>query len=208
MNCTATFSFPHRTRQRGVVLIVALLVMVVTILAAVALIRTVDVATLISGNLAYRQAAVQAADSGVEAARNWVMTQPLDNLNTPQGTSYYATWDGGIAGPIMAFNPATFDWTDNSTIVTDVPDTSTTVQWVVHRMCQDVGDPAAPNTNCFTSKTITTGGNSNRIKEPGDFLCNPAGTNLCGNAVNPFYRISVRVTGPRGTVSYAQAVIY
>ena len=210
MNRPTAFSRTSRTRQRGVVLIIALLVMVVTILAAVALVRTVDVATLVSGNLAYRQAAVQAADSGVEAARAYLMSLPIDNLNTPQLPAYFATWDGGITTTIKAFDPATFDWKDSSATVTDVPDTSVTVQYVVHRMCQNTGNPADPNTYCFTSQTVTTGGSSNRIKEPGDLPCfDPnTGKNLCGIAANPFYRISVKVSGPRGTVSYAQAVIY
>src|SRR5262249_17347120 len=163
--------------------------MVVTILAAVALIRTVDVATLVSGNLAYRQATVQAADSGVEAARNWLMGQNIADLNAsgtdPATGAYYATLDGGIAAPPQGFNPATFDWTDNSTVVTDVPDAATTVRWVVHRMCQNVGDPVTAN--CFTSKSVTTGGNSNRVREPGDLPCfDPnTGANLCGIAANP-----------------------
>ena len=207
MNKTTALSLPRRARQRGVVLIIALLVMVVTILAAVALVRTVDIATLVSGNLAYRQAAVQAADSGVEAARNFLMTQSVDDLWNPLPPSYFATWDGGLSAPVKGFNPATFNWTA-STLVTDVPDTSTQVRWVVHRMCQNVGNP--DTANCYTSKTITTGGNSNRVKEPGDLPCfDPnTGANLCTSAANAFYRISVMVTGPRGTVSYAQAVVY
>ena len=209
MNPRAALSFRPRSHQRGVVLIIALLVMVVTILAAVALVRTVDVATLVSGNLAYRQAAVQAADSGVEAARAYLMGLPVADLNADIVPAYFSTWAGGIAPPIKGFNPAAFAWTDaDSTAVTDVPDTSTQVRYVVHRMCQNPGDPVVAN--CYTSKSITTGGNSNRIKEPGDLPCfDPnTGANLCGIAANPFYRISVRVTGPRGTVSYAQAVIY
>ena len=56
---------------------------------------------------------------------------------------------------------------------------------------------------------VTAEGISNRIKEPGDLPCfNPnTGANLCTPA-NPFYRITVMVSGPRGTATYAQAVIY
>jgi Tfp pilus assembly protein PilX len=74
------------------VLIVALLVLVATILAAIALVRSVDVATLISGNLAFRQTGVQAADSGVEVARNFLWRPPMRSGTHP-GEAYFATWD-------------------------------------------------------------------------------------------------------------------
>ena len=218
MNRRSFSSLPGRARERGMVLIVTLLVLVVTILAAVALTRSVDVATLVSGNLAFRQAAVQAADAGVENALNWLQTQAtadITSLNGNQGsggnTYYYATWSGGIATAILAFNPATFVWTGNSNPLTADPDTGNQVFWVVHRMCQNVGDPSLTTTNCYSAQTVTTGGSSNRVKEPGDLPCfdpNNPGKNLCGVAANPYYRISVRVLGPRGTVSYAQAVVY
>ena len=53
--------------QQGVVSFIALVALVVMSLAAVALIRSVDTATLIAGNLAFKQAATASADAGVES---------------------------------------------------------------------------------------------------------------------------------------------
>jgi type IV pilus assembly protein PilX len=202
-------SFRHRARQRGAVLIVVLLVMVATFLAAIALVRSVDVATLISGNLAFRQTGMQAADSGVEVARKWLMTRPLDDLkNSIPTEAYFATWDGGVTTTIKVFDPKTFDWGASSkALVTD--EAGNTVNYVMHRMCQNIGEPGLVNTNCFTAQGSSAEGTSNRIKEPGDLPCfnSDTGENLCAGD-NPYYRITVRVTGPRGTVTYAQAVIY
>ena len=209
MNRRLASSFRHPTRQRGVVLIVALLVLVATILAAVALVRSVDVATLVSGNLAFRQAGVQAADSGVELARNWLMSVPIADLDVPAPTfGYYATSNTDPTKPFDPFAPGVWSaGTTSRALPTDAV-TGNTVEYVVHRMCQDVGDPA--NANCFTAHSVATGGTSMRIREPGDLPCfDPhTGANLCGVAVNPYYRITVKVTGPRNTVTYAQAVIY
>jgi Tfp pilus assembly protein PilX len=192
------------------VLIVALLVLVATILAAIALVRSVDVATLISGNLAFRQAGMQAADNGVEVARNWLMNQTSIALqNVIPADKYFATWDGGITTASKVFDPKTFDWENSSKALPKDSQTGNTVQYVMHRMCQNTGDPALVITNCFTARGAKAEGVSNRIKEPGDFACfNPdTGENYCAGD-NPYYRITVKVTGPRGTVTYAQAVIY
>jgi hypothetical protein len=207
LNRRSTSSFRHRVRERGVVLIVALIVMVATILAAIALVSSVDVATMISGNLAFRQAGVQAADSGVEVARRWLMARPFDDLSGNVPPSYFATWDGGVTTTVKVFDPSTFEWSTKSTSLT--PDAAgNTVAYVVHRMCANVGDPGIAN--CFTARSAASGGNSNRIREPGDPPCfDPnTGANTCGSTNNPYYRITVRVTGPRSTLTYVQAVIY
>ena len=59
---------PPARRQRGVVLFVALLVMVALALAGIALIRSTDTATTVTGNLVLKQAASLAVDRGIERA--------------------------------------------------------------------------------------------------------------------------------------------
>ncbi len=54
--------------QRGVVMFIALLVMVALSLAGIALIRSADTATVVAGNLAFKQAAASAVDRSVEQA--------------------------------------------------------------------------------------------------------------------------------------------
>jgi Tfp pilus assembly protein PilX len=207
--------FRHRARQRGVVLIVALLVLVVTVLAAVALVRSVDVATLVSGNLAYRQAAAQAVDGGIEVARNWLMTRPNNtDLYARQAPFYFPSRNGGVIDPHV-FDPTDELWLDfwadaNNEVLyreLDKDAQGNTVRYVVHRMCENPGDPG--NAFCFVAGGVAAEGISNRIKEPGDLPCfNPnTGQNLC-TPTNPYYRITVKVSGPRGTATYAQAVIY
>ena len=186
-------------------LIVALIVMVATILAAIALISSIDVATMISGNLAFRQSGVQAADSGVENARKWLMSQPIDSLKDPITPRYYATWSGGVTTTIKAFDPATFDWSGKS-FALPVDATGNTVAYVVHRMCENTGDPVTAN--CFTARSSSVGGNSNNIQPALPCFDPHTGANLCGSTSNPYYRITVRVAGPRSTVTYVQAVIY
>jgi type IV pilus assembly protein PilX len=193
-------TFRRRVHERGVVLILALIVLVAMIIAGVALVRSVDVTTQIAGNLAFRQAGVQATDAGVEKARQWLMAAP--SLFTDIGPSYYSTWNGGVTSTPAIFDPATFDWSGKSTLPIDAA--GNTVAYVVHRMCESAGDPADTTKNCITAPTSASG-NSQRIKGGGEFGC--TGDN-CVASSNPYYRITVRVTGPRNTVTYTQVVIY
>src|ERR1044072_4039301 len=68
--------------QRGVVLFIALIVLVALMLASVSLVRSVDTANIIAGNLAFKQASVQAADTGIEAAVAALPTIVSSTLNS------------------------------------------------------------------------------------------------------------------------------
>ena len=77
-------------RQRGVVLFIALIAMVVLSLAGVALIRSVDTAGSVAGNIAFREASTTAVNLAVEQAVNWVFVAPFNvEVNNP-GFHYYA----------------------------------------------------------------------------------------------------------------------
>lgn len=202
-----------RTRERGVVLIIALIVLVAMALAGIALVRSVDVTTQVASNLAFRQSGVQASDAGVEHALKWLMTTSaedhyrLDNdkvlywgMKSP--SSYYPTWNTAEQSPVnklAIFDPATFIWDGTSELQEGV--TGNKINYVIHRMCRRTGPP---DSDCFTAPAEATG-NSNAIKSGEEYRC--AG-NLCTESYLPYYRITVRVEGPRNTVTYIQSVVY
>src|SRR5271166_4374168 len=98
------------TRQRGVVLFIALIVMVVMSLAALGLIRSVDTTTQVLGNLALRQAAIMPANYAVEDAAAGLFSDaggpriPDVRIDTP-AQNYYAEhnqaagWDNQYGVP-------------------------------------------------------------------------------------------------------------
>ena len=61
-----------RAGQAGVVLMMALIVLVAMTLAGIALVRSVDTSNIIAGNLAFKQAATNSGDTGIEAAAAWL----------------------------------------------------------------------------------------------------------------------------------------
>jgi type IV pilus assembly protein PilX len=71
--------------QRGVVLIIALVMMITITFAGLALFRQVGLGAVIVGNLAFKQGATSAADRGVEAARNWLTSPTLASIARLQG---------------------------------------------------------------------------------------------------------------------------
>lgn len=59
-------------RQRGVVLLIALIVLIAMTLAGLALWRSVDATNVIAGNLAFKESTLMSADRGLQAALVWL----------------------------------------------------------------------------------------------------------------------------------------
>jgi len=191
-------------RERGTILFVALIVLVAMSLAGIALMRSVDTNVLIAGNLAFRQGATAAGDWGVESARSWLAANTAKlNIDQPGATFYWANWQQNL--DLIANDPAKpdYDWTSNASPANDLgfDSAGNRVQYVIHRLCDVAG---APNVvQCVKSSisvsTAGTGG-SNQVQ--------PVGGGNVNIATVVLYRVTVRVTGPRNTVSYVQAVLH
>ena len=185
------------TRQRGIVLFVVLVVLVVMTIASLALIRSVDTGNQIAGNLSFRQAGVQSGDAGIEAARTALLAASAADLEKNESFhGYFATWQDN-------FDPSTFDWASGQVVNNGLKDAAGNVStWVVHRMCRQALVYTDPAAGCIsTTGTSSTEGVSKAVLSYGKFN-RPVET-----GGNPYYRITVRVVGPRNTVSYVQAVI-
>src|ERR1700741_3462334 len=78
-------------RQQGVVLFISLIVLVAMSLAGIALMRSVDTATLVAGNMAFKQSSLQSSHSAISSAVNWLGNNnagtTLYNSNASQGYS-------------------------------------------------------------------------------------------------------------------------
>jgi type IV pilus assembly protein PilX len=192
----------HRNfrRQQGVVLFISLIMLVAMTLAGIALIRSVDTANLIAGNLAFRQGATLAADSGEEAARTWLLTQNTatlsgDCLNPP--TTCPTPTQGYYSGAAPVPSWEQFDWQNLSVALPAADAAGNQVNYVIHRLCAIPGSPTGAGNNCLT--TTTAGGGGGSSKGAGE-------QTVSGTAVY-YYRVTSRVLGPRNTASYVQTLI-
>lgn len=172
------------SQQKGVVLFVALIALVVMSLVGISMIRQGSSAQMIVGNLAFKEGADSAADLGVEQARSWLMSKTGAELEASVAGVYVAN---GLSG---SFNPFT------NTAWSSITDPlGQNVAYVIHRLCDHAGSVNANNNLCILfTETMS--------KEGVDY-----GNQPLENAM-PYYRVTVRVVGPRNTTSYVQALLY
>lgn len=193
-------------RERGVVLMIALIVLVALTLAGLSMVRSVDTGSTIAGNFAFRQAALSAADAGVEAAfavlngatgtgNGVVQTAPDNQVSNKYYPVMQATDADGI--------PTGITWTSAYGLA-DVPagvtsvsvPTGYDVRFVIERMCTGAFPVIDVAGKCVNERTTDAAGGSVGIGRP-----------RFTGATKTNYRVTVRVEGPRNTVSMAQAVM-
>ncbi|MEP7328372.1 MAG: hypothetical protein ABI777_04110 [Betaproteobacteria bacterium] len=207
-------SVSMRNPQRGVVLFVALVAMVVLSLAAVALIRSVDTGASIAGNLATKQGTLGPINYAIERATDALFQggpgSIADPFNHDVNHNYFANLQAGARPngiPAMLYGPTPASLTYPVTFE-KYDDTSSpplySVRWVIERVCQG----SAPAPGPFTGDPLTTTG-----LQACDLLVPKVST--AGTAMEeapsvppaPLYRVTIRVDGPANTVTYAQAML-
>jgi type IV pilus assembly protein PilX len=190
-----------RQHQRGVVLIIALIVLVSMTLAAIGMSRSVDTANVVAGNLAFKQGTVQGADTGLKAAYAWLVANSGGatlQSNGASGTGYYASLP--VDDPDW-FDPNNAVWGSAAAPTGTNADTAgNVVKYVIHRMCSQPDAPyngsnAGVANQC--ALTFTSGGS-------GEGSSMAIGSTQPSGDAQLYYRVTARVDGPRNTVSIVQ----
>jgi type IV pilus assembly protein PilX len=190
--------FAHLRRQQGVVLVIALIMLLAMTLGGIALIRSVYTSSLIAGNMAFQQAATSSGDAGVEAGITWLESNS-------SGTTLHAnSYTNGYAASRQ--DPGgTQTWNDFWTVLVNAGQVATissadaagnTISYTIQRLCNAVGDPTS-GVGCSTAPATIGAPGSSR------------GASVVQLTFNGqvYYRITSRVSGPRGSVSFVQAVV-
>jgi type IV pilus assembly protein PilX len=191
------FKFAAAARQRGVVLIFSLIVLLILAIGAVALLRSVNSSLLSAGNLAFHRDLVNQGEQAVSS----VMTEFKTN-GLPLGGATTASMQlANYSATVLPTNPqgvptALLDNTAFGLIATaaaDIPGRTpdVTIRYVIDRLCAPL-TVIASSPACVQSTGLPTGGTANRNTA----LAAPSAT---------VYRISVRVDGPRGTQAFLQS---
>jgi type IV pilus assembly protein PilX len=190
--------------QQGVVLFVSLIILVAMTLAGIALMRSVDTNVLIAGNLAFRQANTMYADTGVEAARAWLAANASSLANNQPGGAlhYWANFQEGLNFLGTATDPIyNYDWTQAATVA--AADPAYTIAYVIHRLCGGTGPASDPDAKCMQA-SAGGGSGSSGVGTKGVVTY---GVQALPGISTIFYRVTVRVSGPRNTLSYVQAIL-
>lgn len=220
--------FPLSNRRspglpRGVSLIFALVTLAALSLAAVALVRSVNTSTLITGNLGFKQDTIAYASQASEAAIAYLQANLKSgalNADAPD-VGYYATAN-------TALDPANRRPTDATRIVVDwngdgcatgydggttpscaasfaslVSANQNSTKYIITRLCTNSGSATDAANSCArpVSATLTEGGETGEIN-----YNRPRVANLTEGG--PYYRIVVRSVGARNTVSYTETLVH
>ena len=180
-------------RQRGAVLLIALVILVVMTLSALALIRSVNMTNLIAGNLAFRESALLSSERSTETALTWLASADAATLYDVSAANGYQA---------VRADPATGQSWDAFWIATLAAQSVTgtvdiagnTVSYAIQRLCDATDSPQT--VNCAKSPSTNVGGSQS------------GGSSIfLGSGSQVYYRITTRVAGPRNTTAYTQTIV-
>ena len=187
-----------RSRQRGVVLIFTLIVLLILTIGAVALMRSMNTSLLGAGNLAFRRDLV---NQGEQAVAN-VMTQfQAGGLLSTSGSATVdvpsLNYSASILLPnaegvpnILLSNDTTFQNTWTASDLAGPAGSGITMRYIIDRLCAP--GTTTPNGGvCVESSAAPTGGKAGSIGA----VAAPAAS---------VYRLTVRVSGPRSSQIFLQ----
>lgn len=197
-------------RQRGVVLLFCLIILVVLLAAGVAVVRSMNASMFSAGNLAFRRDLVNQGEQAVsQVLQSFAGGAALDGAKYPNVTAtnlpsanYSAielqTNSQGIP-KVLLQNSATPSGPDvtGATFTPTAGDITgrdgVTIRYVIDRLCNTTGTFASlGNGRCvYSPVSAAAGGTAGEDRPP---VTSP-----------PLYRVSVRVNGPRETQVYLQS---
>ena len=196
---------PRSSSQGGFVLVIALIVLAAMTLAAAAMVRTVDTSTLLARNISFKRDAVNRNDLALEVAINEFRTggalaanidKTIDIPARNYSAVMLATDTDGVPTVLKAdlssntFTGGGLGSAEPAAIAAPNLHLGMTPIYVIERMCTIPG--VALPANCIVNGRAQAGGTQPNDKP--------------GQLFPPLYRITARVTGPRNTVSYVQAI--
>ncbi len=191
-----------KNRQKGLVLLISLIVLVVMTLAAIALVRSMSGSNQIANNLALRQGTTAAADVALEKARFWLIAQSQNApgvLNSASNANGYSPINtpNPIAGNAWA---AGINWVYANPNVGNAPLEQVKINealnangyraaYFIQRSCATAGKKTPNRSGCDLQKMSPNEPESN-------------------SEYQMIYKITVRIEGPKNTVTFYQATLF
>ncbi|MGJ7501694.1 pilus assembly PilX family protein [Variovorax sp. ZT5P49] len=181
-------------RQRGVVLLFCLVILVILLAGGVAVVRSMHTSLSTAGNLAFRRDLVNQGERAVSAVlAKFATSGALATATTDvQAENFKATkLDTNAQGvPKALLDDTTFATVGKAS--NDITDSTAqvSIRYVIDRLCTSSG--TATSTGCVQSSAAPSGGTAGPVPPPPP----PTAT---------VYRLSMRVSGPRDTQVFVQS---
>jgi type IV pilus assembly protein PilX len=212
---TLTSLQKHRQRfpqqQKGIVLIVALLVLVALTIASLGLLRSVDTTTAATGNLGFKKDLYRQSNRGVQSAMAALLVLRTAGdvpFNSVTSSGYYATTNENPVDPrgiplrlLQAPVPATPGVAPTTAgigrfavPIGDASGGGYVFRYTAERLCPNAGEPDDSVNKCRKAAGAGTSSTPSQQKVPP----------LSGKV---FVRLTLRVDGPKNSVSYFQMMV-
>ncbi len=199
---TTSFRSRDARSQRGAVLIFALISLVILLIGAVAMTRSMNAGLTNAGNYAFKRDLGNQAERAVARAiadvQTGALSVPANRLVAVQASNYSPTMlpNNAQGLPLALLTDAAFAAVGSSANDITVPDQGIVVRYVIDQLCAPVAPgvpllPPAPDSCTLASPPQPPGGSEGKSEVPPD--------------PQVVLRVSIRVNGPRGTQSFFQA---
>jgi type IV pilus assembly protein PilX len=191
--------------QRGVTLVIAVIALVVLTVGAIAMTRSANISLRQAGNLAFKRDLVNQGERAIAAALAELRTGNLSaeaaRQNNRNASNYSAyKLDSSEQGiPNVLVNDDTYASSGFTRAALTDASGSVVIRYVIDRQCSASGVFDSSICQTFTSaKSATYTGIKNNPGQADATVPPPPG---------PVYRISVRITGPRGVQTFTQTTV-
>ncbi|HEX7916682.1 hypothetical protein [Rudaea sp.] len=175
-------------------MLIAVIVLVATLLAAIALMRSVDTANVVAGSMTFRQGGVQEAEKAYEAAKALLGSLTTGGESDQPESGYYASVQASTS---HAGIPDQLTTDPTYAGAASVVGATNNVRYVVERLCPAAGKADA--SVCIAPDvSITAGSSANQMSD----------TAFALHGVTAAFRLTVRVDGPKNTVSFVQTILH
>ncbi|SEM46040.1 Tfp pilus assembly protein PilX [Variovorax sp. YR750] len=181
-------------RERGVVLLFCLIVLVILLAGGVAVVRSMHTSLTSAGNLAFRRDLVNQGERAVSAVLTKFATGgtlATATADVPAENFKASRLDTNAQGmPTVLFDDTAFATVGKTS--NDIVDATAqvSIRYVIDRLCTASG--TATSTGCVQSSAAPSGGTAGPVPPPPP----PTAT---------VYRLSMRVSGPRDTQVFLQS---
>lgn len=195
-----------RRALRGAVLLFAMIALVILLIGAVALMRSMNTSMFTAGNFAFKRDLTNQGERAMATVLGLVQGGALGTDVTRQANvtasnysaAILATNDQGI--PLALLTDAAFASAGVSSNDITLADMGITVRYVVDRLCASAG-PASQDSCTLAGNLLPAGSSSSELLRAEDGSSGGVGA----AAPQVVYRVSIRVDGPRRTQSFFQS---
>jgi Tfp pilus assembly protein PilX len=197
-------------RERGVVLVFAMIALVIMLIGAVAIIRSMNSAQFNIGNIGFKRDLSNQSERAVQAAMDavrgsGVLADPTVRLTNLKSANYSAVklTNNAQGIPTALLSDTEFATVGTATNDIVVSDLNVTLRYVVDRLATTTG--SCSTDTCIVANQTVFGGSSSEWINSQTNSGAPSNPNPSAVPQQPIYRLTVRLTGPRNTLSFFQS---